>query len=232
MNSDSWPQAVLLDFYGTVVEEDDVVIRQICVRIAEASPLAATPEEISSYWGHAFGRMCTQSFGCGFKTQRELERLSLQYVLEQFQCDLNSNVLSAVLVEYWRRPTLFQESREVLARCEVPICLVSNIDSADLRTALEYNDLWFDLVVTNEDCRAYKPRSEMFDRALALLGLATGEVLHVGDGLSSDVRGAKSLAIPVLWINRKDRPTPGGERAPDYVSTDLAGLLSILEGTA
>ena len=232
MNSDSWPQAVLLDFYGTVVEEDDVVIQRTCVRIAEVSPLAATPKEIGLSWGHVFGRMCTQSFGRAFKTQRELERLSLQHVLEQFQCDLNPDVLSTALVEYWRRPTLFQESREVLARCEVPICLVSNIDSADLRAALEYNDLRFDLIVTSEDCRAYKPRSEMFDRALALLGLARGKVLHVGDSLGSDVRGAKSLAIPVLWINRKGRSTPDGDNAPDYVSTDLSGLLSVLEGTA
>jgi len=232
MNSGSWPQGVLLDFYGTVVEEDDVVIGQICARISEASARTATPEQIGACWGRIFGRICSESFGCAFQTQRELERLSLQHVLKQFQCDLNPDGLSADLIEYWRRPAIFLESREVLARCKKPVCLVSNIDSADLHAALEYNDLGFDLIVTSEDCRAYKPRSEMFDRALALLGLSRGEVLHVGDGLGSDVRGAKSLAIPVLWINRKGRPTPDGAKTPDYVSTDLTGLLSILEGTA
>jgi len=69
----------------------------------------------------------------------------------------------------------------------------------------------------------------MFEKALSLLDLSREEVLHVGDSLSGDVRGAKSLGIPVLWVNRKNRKAPEGEDAPDSMSTDLRVLLSILE---
>jgi 2-haloalkanoic acid dehalogenase type II len=226
------PHALLLDFYGTVVEEDDGPIGQVCNSVAEASRLPATPAEVSSYWGRVFGQMCAESFCSTFRSQKELERLSLQHVLQHFECDLDPDLLSQGLYDYWSNPVLFPESREVLAQCRMPICLVSNIDNAELRSALRHNDLGFDLVVTSEDCRAYKPRREMFDRALSLLGLSREEVLHVGDSLSSDVRGAKSLGIPVLWVNRKDRQAPDGVDAPDYVSTDLRGLLNILQGDA
>jgi HAD superfamily hydrolase (TIGR01493 family) len=134
-----------------------------------------------------------------------------------------------VLYAYWMHPKIYPESREVLSRCRVPVCLVSNIDNADLESALRHNRLRFDQVVTSEDCRAYKPRKEMFERALSLLGLLPGEVLHVGDSLSSDVRGAQSMGIPVLWINRRGRQLPDTAQAPDYVATELKGLLSILE---
>lgn len=226
------PQALLLDFYGTVVAEDDVPIRQICREIAGTSPVAAPPAEIGAYWGHVFHRMCVESLGSTFRPQKELERLSLQRVLQRYGCDLDPVALSRALYEHWSRPGLFPESREVLAQCRVPICLVSNIDNAEIQAALRHNELCFDLVVTSEDCRAYKPRPEMFRRALSLLGMDAGQVLHVGDSLSSDVRGARSLGIPVLWINRGRRPAPDGAGAPDYASADLRGLLGILRGAS
>lgn len=226
------PRALLLDFYGTVVEEDDVPIGQICNSIAEASPLTVTSAEVGSYWGRVFGQMCAESFGNAFRPQKEVERLSLQSVLKHFECDLDPDALSQVLYEYWSHPAIYPESKGVLAQCRMPICLVSNIDNVELQSALRYHGLRFDLVVTSEESRAYKPRREMFEKALSLLGLSRDEVLHVGDSLSSDVRGAKALDIPVLWVNRRSRRTPGGEDTPDYTSTDLRGVLSILEGGA
>ena len=223
------PRGLLLDFYGTVVEEDDAIISEICDQISEASPLAVTPAVIGSYWGHVFGQLCSQSFGTAFRSQKELEQLSLQRVVRHFESDLDVDALSQVLFRYWVQPAIFPESKEVLAQCRIPICLVSNIDNAELQSALDHNNLCFDWVVTSEDCRAYKPRGEMFERALSLLGLSAREVLHVGDSLGSDVRGAKSQGIPVLWLNRTKKQAPCGADAPDYISTDLTGLLNILQ---
>ncbi len=67
----------------------------------------------------------------------------------------------------------------------------------------------------------------MFKKALSLLGLSNKDVLHVGDSFSSDVQGAIALEIPVLWINRKGRELSPGHNSPDYVSTDLTGILNI-----
>ncbi len=226
---DFLPHAILLDFYGTVVEEDDIPIRKICEDISKVSPLTVTAAEIGFYWSYAFSQLCSQSFGTTFRLQKELEQLSLQRVLRHFEADLDSDALSQVLYEYWVRPTIFPESREVLARCKRPICLISNIDNAELQLALKHCNLHFDWIVTSEDCRAYKPRAEVFKEALHLLDLPASEVLHVGDSFSSDVCGAKSLGIPVLWINRKKKQVSYVDEAPDYISTDLTGLLNVLK---
>jgi len=223
------PRGLLLDFYGTVVAEDDIHIARICDIVSEASALAVTAAQVGSYWGHVFSQLCSQSFRTAFRSQKELEQLSLQRVVRHFESDLDVDALSQTLYEYWAHPTIFPESREMLDQCRIPICLVSNIDNAELQSALDHNTLCFDWVVTSEDCRAYKPRGEMFERALSLLGLSAREVLHVGDSLGSDVRGAKSQGIPVLWLNRKKRQAPCGDDAPDYISTDLTGLLNILQ---
>ncbi len=222
------PRALLLDFYGTLVEEDGDAIVRICSRIAAASPLGETPATVAAYWGPLFGRLCAESYGPAFRTQRQLLRASLEDVLQHFQCPLGAGALCSILEEYWVHPTLFPETRAVLAQCNLPICLVSNIDQADLQAALEHTGLQFPMAVTSADCRAYKPRAEMFQAALAALGLPPHEVLHVGDSLGSDVRGARALGIPTLWINRRGKPLPAGDGAPDYVAADLNGLLDIL----
>lgn len=227
---DFLPHAILLDFYGTVVEEDDIPIRKICEEISKVSSLRITVAEVGSYWSHVFNQLCSQSFDTTFRLQKELEQLSLQRVLQHFEADLDSDALSQILYEYWVCPTIFPESREVLARCKRPICLISNIDNAELQLALKHCNLHFDWTVTSEDCRAYKPRAEVFKKALHLLDLPASEVLHVGDSFSSDVCGAKSLGIPVLWINRKKKQVSYVDEAPDYISTDLTELLNILEG--
>jgi len=229
MNSKAtWPHAILLDFYGTVVEEDGEPIGHVCDEIVRASSKATTAKEVSSYWGRVFNQMCLGSYGSTFRRERELEQASLQEVLLHFDADLDSEKLSQAVYDYWTRPAIFPESRGVIANCGVPICLLSNIDNADLASALKHNGLSFDLVVTSEDCKAYKPRPEPFEKALSLLGLSNEEVLHVGDSLSSDVRGARALAIPVLWINRRKRKLPAGHERPDYVSADLTRISDIV----
>lgn len=72
---------------------------------------------------------------------------------------------------------------------------------------------------TSEDAKAYKPRSELFEFALNNVGLSAGEVLHIGDSLSSDVKGASSIGINAIWVNRSNREVP----------TDIIAVRNLLE---
>jgi 2-haloacid dehalogenase/putative hydrolase of the HAD superfamily len=224
----TWPRALLLDFYGTVVQEDTVPISGICDRVARASRQGATSREVGAYWGRRFNQLCSQSHGGAFRSQREVERISLQEVLQHFDADLDGERLNQALYEYWMCPALFPESKSVIAQCSLPICLISNIDEGDLRAALCHTGLSFDCIVTSDRCRAYKPRPEPFRRALSILGMSSGEVLHAGDSLGSDVQGAKDMGIRVLWVNRQNRRLPPNHARPDYISADLSGVLRVL----
>lgn len=221
-----WPKAVLLDFFGTVVEEDHALIRDVAAKAAAATPLA-TAQEFAASWRQAFLELCACE-GAEFRSQKDVDRLSLERALQRYGLDLDAGAMCEPFFSYWSRPTILPESRAVIDRCGVPICLVSNIDNAELRAALDYLDLRFDYVVTSEDCRAYKPCTPMFAQALALLGLEPADVLHVGDSFASDVRGAQAAGIPVMWINRRGRAAPERHNPPDYVARDLTGLLELV----
>ena len=222
------PKAILLDFYGTVVEEDDKYILEICKKVSTASPMEPKPDEVATRWGRAFKDMCFHSHGASFRRQREIGLISLDQVMSHYQADLNAEALTEPQFRYWKWPTLFPESVDVLDHLPAPVCLVSNIDDADLFSALDHVGLSFDRIVTSEGCRAYKPRTEMFRRALSLLGLPKEDVLHVGDSISSDVQGAAGVGIRALWVNRKQRPLPTDGPRPDHILGDLTGILDVL----
>jgi 2-haloacid dehalogenase/putative hydrolase of the HAD superfamily len=217
----------LLDFYGTVVAEDVEPSRRICERVAAASQEKAAVGELAAYFVEVYDKLCAASHGPNYRLQKEIERESVRQLLARFRADLEAEPLARMVIDYWSRPILFPEVRSVLARCFVPICVASNIDNQELFAAMKYHGLSFSATVTSEDCRAYKPRPELFQRALSLLGLPATEVLHVGDSRMNDVRGAQALGIPVLWINRDGRAFPTEWRRPDYEAADLTGLLRV-----
>lgn len=224
----AWPRAILLDFYGTVVAEDDVPVAAVCEEIAAASSDNVTREQVLDEWSRLMSRMCLESHGPTFRLQRDIERASLGAVLRRFHADLDVDALLPGLFDYWQRPPIFPESKRVIEKCHVPVCLVTNIDNADLACALAHHGLRFEMMVTSEDCRAYKPRAEPFRKALSLLGLTPRDVLHVGDSITADVRGAKALGIPVMWLNRRQARLPENSPRPDHIAADLTAMLSML----
>lgn len=225
----TWPKAVLMDFYGTLVEEIGIPVREICSRISAVSPSGIGETDVVSYWVKIFAELCSGSYGASFRRQSELESLSLQAALDHFHIPLDARILSRGLSDYRAHPRLFSDTKPILDRCPIPICLVTNIDNTEIQSAVQFCNLHFDYIVTSEDCRSYKPRREVFDKALSLLGLAAAEVLHVGDSLHGDVQGAQNLGIKVLWIDRRQRPLPDSNVRPEYTSNDLNGILEILK---
>ena len=217
-------EALLLDFYGTLVEEDDAVIARIVAEIAATSRLGASAREIAATWNERFAALCAEAHGPSFRRQREIEVVSLRETLARHASPLDAERLSAALFEYWERPRPVDGAERFLCEVGLPICVVSNIDQHDLDLAVAGLGWSFDAVITSEGCRAYKPRVEPFRAALAALGRAPQQVLHVGDSLGSDVRGATAAGIEVAWINAKARALPANLAPPRHVVASLDEL--------
>jgi len=221
---------ILLDFYGTLVEEDDAVIRRIVDEIARESLQRPSRAEVAKAW--RFADLCASAFGDTFRTQRELEIASLSELITEFSCTLDAERLSQELFAYWSQPKAFSESDRFLQDVGVPVCVVSNADDKDLESAIAHNGWGLDTLVTSECCRSYKPRPEMFEKALNLMGVPREQVLHVGDSWSPDVVGAFGFGVDIAWVNRKGRTIPASsDRTPHYVVPNLAELMAQLDQT-
>ena len=210
-------KALFVDFYGTVVHEDGAVIKVITQMIKDTGDGSDT-SEIGSFWWNDFQTMFLNSYGDEFETQRDLERKSLEHTIAKFNSSADASQLSEMMFEHWMKPPIFEEAKEFFSKSPVPVYIVSNIDTSDIICAIEYHGLSHAGVFTSEDARSYKPCRELFELALSKTGLKPDEVIHIGDSISSDVKGASALGIKTLWLNRF------GKAVPDGV-TDIKNLL-------
>jgi 2-haloacid dehalogenase/putative hydrolase of the HAD superfamily len=225
---DNMVDAITLDFYGTVVHEDDLVISGICDRVASSVAHMVDTTGIATRWSNCFTQECADSFGRQFRTQRAIARSSLVKVLDDVASPLDPDELLTAQFDFWRRPPLFDEAKEFLARIDMPVCIVSNINRSDLEAAMAHHELAFDHVVTSEDARSYKPRPEPFRHALDRLGVAGSAALHIGDSLSSDIAGAAAMGIAAALVNRAGRRHPPHARLWAEIS-NLGELADLLE---
>ena len=205
-------KAVFIDFYGTVVYEDGEVIQKVSQEIF-VSGKVNDKSEIGSYWWNEFQTAFNNAYGDSFKAQRILEYKSLEKTIKHFKSSADAVKLSNLMFRHWIEPPIFEESKQFFELCPVPIYVVSNIDRSDVLQAIKYHGLKPTGVFTSEDAKSYKPRKELFEFALNNVGLSAGEVLHIGDSLSSDIKGASSVGINAIWVNRNNREIPSGVTA-------------------
>lgn len=102
--------------------------------------------------------------------------------------------------------------------------LVSNGNTHPERVGL--GDI-FSFVILAVECGIAKPDRRIFELALDQCGCDTSQVIHVGDSLQSDVRGANGCGICSVWLNREGAPNGTGI-TPDHVIRDLRELPDIL----
>jgi putative hydrolase of the HAD superfamily len=103
--------------------------------------------------------------------------------------------------ETWR---VDPDARALLAELRgrgLRILVVSNFDARvhGLLAALDLAPL-IDRVTISSEAGAAKPDPAIFARALADAGLAPSDVVHVGDTIREDLRGARAAGIPVLLV--------------------------------
>ena len=104
--------------------------------------------------------------------------------------------------------------------------ILSNIDDELLDATRSRFTVDFDLVVTAQQVRSYKPGPAHFAEALARAG--SRRLLHAAQSHFHDVVPARKLNIPVVWVNRKNEKLQPGDVVPTHEVRTLADLADLL----
>jgi 2-haloalkanoic acid dehalogenase type II len=219
-------KAIFLDFYGTVVHEEEASLIEICHKIKRESNTEATAEEIGYYWMKEFNQLLSSSYGEKFLKQRDLSTTSLRNTLDKFHSIANEDELLELMFHHWKNPSIYHDAVEFIENNHLPLFILSNVDHLDITEAINLLHLNVDGVITSEHVKAYKPHQDLYKYALELCGFSPEEVLHVGDSLTSDVLGANQVGINSVWLNRSNKPIIGNIK-PDYIVKNLNEVLHL-----
>lgn len=109
---------------------------------------------------------------------------------------------------FWRAlPTWtpFPETNSALRRLKakgLKLGIISNIDDVLLAETMKHFAVPFDLLVTAEQARGYKPGDKGMRLALQRIGLPPAHVTHVAFGDRYDLATARSCGMQVVFVNR------------------------------
>jgi 2-haloacid dehalogenase len=105
--------------------------------------------------------------------------------------------------------------------------LISNIDDKLLGQTRRHIPLDFDLVVTAQQVRSYKPDPAHFTECERRIGSKKGWV-HVAASYYHDVEPCLKKKIPVIWVNRHKQQLEPGQRKPDAEVSSLRDAAKLI----
>jgi 2-haloacid dehalogenase/putative hydrolase of the HAD superfamily len=118
---------------------------------------------------------------------------------------------SSFLAEDLPNWTPFKDTNHALQRLAKNhvLGILSNTDNDLLRETMKHLKARFDILVTAENVRSYKPAFAHFEKAHELIG--NKRWVHVAGSQYHDIEPAATLGIRAIWVNRK-----GGRLLRDY----------------
>ncbi len=117
-------------------------------------------------------------------------------------------------------------------KSQYKLAVISNIDDDLFSATVKAIGVDFDVVVTAQQVRSYKPDLKNFLVASERMGIPKQRWLHVAESLFHDIAPANRIGISSVWVNRSARG--GGSRrieaVPDFEVVDLAELAAMMCG--
>jgi 2-haloacid dehalogenase len=129
-------------------------------------------------------------------------------------------------VQRWKP---FRETNPQLAKLakKYKLGLLSNIDDKLLGQTRRHIPVDFDLVVTAQQVRSYKPEPAHFTECARRIGGKRGWV-HVASSHYHDVVPCVKQRVPVIWVNRSKQKLDSSQKKPTAEVTNLRAAVKLL----
>lgn len=235
-------RAIAFDCFGTLAEVSDEHFIDVMGTVALQHELDIPGKDLFERW-LAMGKEVWRAWGRDpehptggpeprFGTYMELWTEQFRRTFLALEREGDAAGAYALMVARLRAAEPYPEVQEVLAALHprYRLCLLSNADDEWLYPFVERAKLPFELVVSSESARSYKPRGAIFLDTARAMRVEPAELLYVGDSPFADVLGAKHAGLPAVWVNRYGATYPEKLPRPDLEVRDLRGLLPALLG--
>jgi len=216
---------VTFDVYGTLIDWEEGVY-QAFKREADRDGFTIEKDQIIPL----FHEISREIEGGSYELYAEVLRRTALEIAKRIGWPLESS-RSGFLPDSVQRWPPFKETNAQLKKfnSKFQIGLISNIDDKLLGQTRRHIPHDFDLVVTAQQVRSYKPDPAHFKECERRIGGKKGWV-HVANSYYHDVEPCAKLKVPVIWVNRaKEQLEPSQKKPTEEVKTllEAAKLLGL-----
>lgn len=213
---------ITFDCYGTLIDWEAGIISAFQSEAAKDRVELRSDQIIEAY---AAQESVVES--ASYRSYREVLGETARRVAAKLGWNLpaeHDGFLAASLPEWQPFPDT-NPALERLAR-RFQLGILSNVDDDLLAGTRRQFTVDFDLIVTAQQVKSYKPGLAHFQEAMVRAGERSW--LHAAQSYFHDVVPAGKLAIPVVWVNRRGDATAPGGPVPTHEVRDLSELANLL----
>jgi 2-haloacid dehalogenase len=224
---------ITFDCYGTLIDWETGLLDALRPLRAAAHLRASDDEVLEAY------ALLESTLESGdYLRYRDVLRSVMRGLAQRFAAPAGQVDLDALANSLPRWPP-FADTVESLARLKKhkKLGIISNTDDDLFAETARALQVPFDFVNTAEQVGSYKPSPRNFERALEVMGIPRGRVLHAAQSRFHDIAPARALGISCVWVNRRhDKPGEGATAVstaePDLEVPDLKTLADLVEARA
>jgi 2-haloacid dehalogenase len=200
---------VTFDVYGTLIDYEKGVTDAFA-KEAKREGVTLDKDEVIAHF-HEISRGIE---GGSYELYAEVLRRTAVEISKRMDWDLEPS-RSGFLPDSLARWAPFKETNAQLNkfRKNFQTGLISNVDDKLLGQTRRHIPSDFDLVVTAQQVRSYKPDPAHFNECARRMGTKKGWV-HIAASHYHDIEPCAKLKIPTIWVNRKKEVLEPGQKKP------------------
>jgi 2-haloacid dehalogenase len=216
---------VTFDVYGTLIDWETGAYDAFAAEAARDGYTLSRDELIP-----LFVEIQRKVKGGSYELYAEVLRRTAIQIAERLGWPLEPS-RSGFLPDSLHRWPPFKETNTQLQKFakKFEIGLISNVDDKLLGQTRRHLAVDFDLVVTAQQVRAYKPDPAHFKECARRIGGKKGWV-HIAASYYYDVEPCLKLKVPVIWVNRRGQKLASGQKKPTAEVKSLSEAYKLLTG--
>jgi len=217
------PTFVTFDVYGTLIDWEKGIWDAFSAE-ADRDGFTIEREEVISL----FMEIQREIEGGSYELYAEVLRRTVVEIAKRLGWPLEPS-RSGFLPDSVQRWEPFRETRVQLDKIakKYKVGLISNIDDKLLGQTRRHLQIDFDIVVTAQQVRSYKPDVAHFNECARRIGGKKGWV-HVASSYYHDIEPCVKAKIPVIWVNRHKETLDAGQRKPTAEVANLREAARLL----
>jgi 2-haloacid dehalogenase len=215
---------VTFDVYGTLIDWETGIYEAFAKEAARDDVTIDRSELIPIF--HEVSRELEAG---SYELYAEVLRRTAVEISKRIGWDLEPS-RSGFLPDSIQRWQPFKETNTQLAKLgkKYKLGLISNIDDKLLGQTRRHIPHDFDLVVTAQQVRSYKPEPAHFVECARRLGSKKGWV-HIASSHHHDVAPCLKARVPVIWVNRNKETLDSSQKKPTAEVPNLREAAKLLE---
>ena len=216
-------KAIIFDAFGTLFKVTSGGSARAIMKNIEDYGTVMDEKAFLEEWKDYYKKHTTGA--CTFMKERDIFISRIRMFYEHYGVCRNAEADADALLAGAYEREVYPETKDVLTALKEKylIFIGSNTDNDVLKSVMRKNNITVDKVYTSENLKCYKPNQLFFTHILMDNGLSPHEVWFVGDSVTDDILGPKSVGMKTVWV---DRSGAGGDYGQEKTIADLNGLVT------